>query len=597
MRRMKSVCKIKSCILSKILKRFSTLSVNDSLRMYKYRCNRRGEFMDEMKEKKIRWNISKAMSSVYQSLNGSKLKIKKTKAYSEAMENLKTLYNISQIQVWILCLACERYFEREDSISFQNISGELGVPVMSIICWKKEIEFLVEHGFLEHCGRNDAVQPLNDFSESIYNNTEYIPQAKKEDDDIEFISYMADRYESRRGEDMSARSIQRELRLYERAHSHLEVVKRVSDELEDPNYRFFVYDVANDVLKGGDSNLNATISDLYDGGERYNVATEMMEEKHELFQKGLIEFAKKGNLSEASITLSDKGRKLVLGEKAFLFEDSINDKNLIKTDSIKEKKLFYSPENQKEIDRLKAALQEEKLKGIQQRLKDDGLPVGVAVLLYGAPGTGKTESVMQIAKETGRSIIHVDISEAKSAWFGESEKRIKKIFTSYRNSYELAERKGELMPILLFNEADALISKRKNDTSGNCAQTENAIQNIILEELENLKGIFIATTNLASNMDSAFERRFLFKIKFENPSTEAKTSIWMNKLSWLDKESATEFARDYDFSGGQIDNIVRKIAMNEVITGERPAITDIHDMCKCEKIDNPDGSRRMGFCL
>ena len=336
---------------------------------------------------------------------------------------------------------------------------------------------------------------------------------------------------------------------------------------------------------------------MYDGGERYNVATEMMEEKHELFQKGLIEFAKKGNLSEASITLSDKGRKLVLGEKAFLFEDSINDKNLIKTDSIKEKKLFYSPENQKEIDRLKAALQEEKLKGIQQRLKDDGLPVGVAVLLYGAPGTGKTESVMQIAKETGRSIIHVDISEAKSAWFGESEKRIKKIFTSYRNSCELAERKGELMPILLFNEADALISKRKNDTSGNCAQTENAIQNIILEELENLKGIFIATTNLASNMDSAFERRFLFKIKFENPSTEAKTSIWMNKLTWLDKESATEFATEYDFSGGQIDNIVRKIAMNEVITGERPAITDIHDMCKCEKIDNPDGSRRMGFCL
>lgn len=553
--------------------------------------------MDEMKEKKIRWNISKAMSSVYQSLNGSNLKIKKTKIYSVAMENLKALYNISQIQVWILCLVCERYFEREDSSSLQNISGKLGVPVMSIIRWKKEIEFLVEHGFLEHCGRNDAVQPLNDFSESIYNNTEYIPQAKKEVDDIEFISYMADRYESRRGEDMSARSIQRELRLYEKAHSHLAVVKRVSDELENPNYRFFVYDVANDVLKGVVSNLNATISDLYDGGERYSVATKMMEEKHELFQKGLIEFAKKGNLSEATITLSDKGRKLVLGEKAFLFEDSINDKNLIKTDSIKEKKLFYSPENQKEIDRLKAALQEEKLKGIQQRLKDDGLPVGVAVLLYGAPGTGKTESVMQIAKETGRSIVHVDISEAKSAWFGESEKRIKKIFTSYKNSCEIAEKKGELMPILLFNEADALISKRKSDTSGNCAQTENAIQNIILEELESLKGIFIATTNLASNMDSAFERRFLFKIKFENPSTEAKTSIWMNKLSWLDKESATEFAKEYDFSGGQIDNIVRKIAMNEVITGERPEITDIHDMCKCEKIDNPDGARRMGFCL
>ena len=33
------------------------------------------------------------------------------------------------------------------------------------------------------------------------------------------------------------------------------------------------------------------------------------------------------------------------------------------------------------------------------------------------------------------------------------------------------------------------------------------------------------------------------------------------------------------------------------ISGERPALSDIHDMCKCEKIDNPDGSRRMGFYL
>lgn len=182
-------------------------------------------------------------------------------------------------------------------------------------------------------------------------------------------------------------------------------------------------------------------------------------------------------------------------------------------------------------------------------------------------------------------------------WFGESEKLIKKIFTSYKHECEAAEKKGVPMPILLFNEADALIAKRKDSSAGNCAQTENAIQNIILEELENLKGIFIATTNLASNMDSAFERRFLFKIKFENPSTEAKTSIWMNKLSWLDKNSAIDFAQAYDFSGGQIDNIVRKIALDEVISGERPAISEIHEMCRCEKLENTNGLKRVGFSL
>ena len=67
----------------------------------------------------------------------------------------------------------------------------------------------------------------------------------------------------------------------------------------------------------------------------------------------------------------------------------------------------------------------------------------------------------------------------------------------------------KVKPILLFNEADAVFSKRKDVNNGNVAQTENAIQNIILEEMENLDGILIATTNLADNLDGAFERRFV----------------------------------------------------------------------------------------
>lgn len=556
------------------------------------------EEKNELKNpKKIRWNISMAMSCVFEALWKSKLKIKKTQKYETAMERLMALYKLTQSQVWILCLVCEHYVECDDSTSLSDISEALNIPAMTIMSWKKDMEKMSEDGFFEWRRNRKDVMPVSEFNDSLYSNTEFIPQKKKEMDEIDFLNYFADRYESRRGEDMSEGMIARELLRYERKNAEIAMVKRVKAELEDSSHRFFLYDVAHDVIIGDKTSLNETIADLYDGGKRYTIATQMMEETHELFKKGLLEFETKGNLSDAAITLTDKGKKLVFGEKAFLFEEKINEKDLIKVGDIKEKRLFYSQQNQKEIDRLKNALQEEKLKGIQRRLQDDGLPVGVAVLLYGAPGTGKTESVMQIAKETGRSIVHVDIAEAKSAWFGESEKRIKKIFTSYKNACEIARKKGELMPILLFNEADALISKRKDANSGNCAQTENAIQNIILEELENLQGIFIATTNLATNMDTAFERRFLFKIKFENPSVESKTSIWMNKLSWLNKEDASRFAKEYDFSGGQIDNIVRKVAMNEVITGERPAISEINDMCKTEKIENPDGAKRIGFCL
>jgi SpoVK/Ycf46/Vps4 family AAA+-type ATPase len=68
-------------------------------------------------------------------------------------------------------------------------------------------------------------------------------------------------------------------------------------------------------------------------------------------------------------------------------------------------------------------------------------------------------------------------------------------------------------PILLFNEADAIIGKRKSTDSSSVADSENAIQNVLLEELENFDGILFATSNLVANLDSAFERRFSIQSK------------------------------------------------------------------------------------
>ena len=303
--------------------------------------------MDEMNEKKIRWNISKAMACVYQVLNESKLKIKKTKSYTTAMENLKTLYNLSQIQIWLLCIICERYFEDEDSSSMKDISYTLKVPVMTIMNWKAERDKLEERGFIEHRGSHDAVQPVSEFRDALIKNIEFIAPEKKESDEIDFLNKFARLYENRREDEKSSRVIRMELSRLEKAHKNLEMIKRLCEVVTYSDDRFFLYDVTHDVLLGHDSGLNRTIGDLYDGSDRLTVAKKMMDESHNLFELGLLEFVDKGNLSDASITLTDKGKKLLLGDKAFLFEDAINDKNLIKSDTIKEKKLFYSEENQK----------------------------------------------------------------------------------------------------------------------------------------------------------------------------------------------------------------------------------------------------------
>ena len=236
------------------------------------------------------------------------------------------------------------------------------------------------------------------------------------------------------------------------------------------------------------------------------------------------------------------------------------------------------------------SLQNANYTNMVSRLEDKGLPKGMAILLYGAPGTGKTESVMQWARATGRDIIHVDISASKSMWYGESEKIIKEIFTKYRRQCK----RSVLKPILLFNEADAIFASRKTGNNSSIDQTENAIQNIILEEMECLDGILIATTNLADNLDKAFERRFLFKIRFDKPSIEAKTKIWRDKLSALSEAEAHSLAIRYDFSGGEIDNIVRKSLMSEVIEGKIPSFNEIEKLCTEEKMGRSAG-KRVGF--
>jgi SpoVK/Ycf46/Vps4 family AAA+-type ATPase len=168
-------------------------------------------------------------------------------------------------------------------------------------------------------------------------------------------------------------------------------------------------------------------------------------------------------------------------------------------------------------------------------------------------------------------------------WFGESEKKIKSLFTRYNSM----ARQAELAPILLFNEADAILGKRQEigaERHGP-AQTENAIQNILLQEIENLEGgILIATTNMADNFDAAFERRFLYKIKFEKPDLEAKTAIWKNILSQQEDNEMdlSVLAGRFDFSGGQIENVARKATVASLIRGKALSGEDIAALCEEE---------------
>lgn len=271
-----------------------------------------------------------------------------------------------------------------------------------------------------------------------------------------------------------------------------------------------------------------------------------------------------------------------------------NDKmcgELIKTKEIVSKRLFYDVKISSQIDELGSLLDDVKFNEIRTRMKETGFRCGFTCLFYGDPGTGKTETVLQLARQTGRDIVQINISQIKSMWVGESEKNIKQIFDDYRTKVK----NSEITPILLFNEADAIIGKRMEGADRAVDKMENSIQNIILQEMETLDGILIATTNLAQNMDKAFERRFLYKIKFEKPTVDARMNMWHEMLPVLKEEETRVLASKYNFSGGQIENIARHYTIRNILHGEAENIVDVlSSYCDNERLDNKENCR-IGF--
>ena len=267
-------------------------------------------------------------------------------------------------------------------------------------------------------------------------------------------------------------------------------------------------------------------------------------------------------------------------------------RNLISHTTFAAKELYYNPSVQRQIDRLGEILAPERFAEIQQRLEAGGMRKGFACLFFGVPGTGKTETVYQLARRTGRDLMVVDVTQIKSCWVGESENNIKAAFDRYRTCV----RQSNPAPILFFNEADAVLGIRQEGAQKAVEKMENSIQNIILQEMEQLEGILIATTNLTQNLDKAFERRFLYKIEFEKPSLEAKSRIWRSLIPTLDEQTAATLAERYDFSGGQIENIARKRTVDMILRGEEPSLEQIDEYCRSEMPGQPERAcRRIGF--
>ena len=503
---------------------------------------------------------------------------------------------ISKMQAVLLSLFIESSASGNKS-DFSDIARYLDCNNVQVLQYKGEVDGLVKMGILRRLRNNMngefdyAVAPT--LLESLSKNEPYQRKSYKDATGIQFFQYFYDITHLRYEDELSTELMLEEIERLMDENPELPYVKALRDiEMTDISRAVITHMSRHLVLSGTTSiPMNHLVFLLDSQHQKYDFDRMMSEGKHFLMREGWVENAfSEGFKDKEEYQLTPKAREVLL--KDYDIKPGENKGcDVMQSDKIVMKQLFFADNVESQLDSLSELLSEENYQGICNRLKERGLRQGFACLFYGEPGTGKTESVLQIARKTGRDIMQVNISEVKSMWVGESEKNIKAIFDRYRAIAKHSKR----IPILLFNEADAVIGKRKEGAERSVDKMENSIQNIILQEMESLEGIMIATTNLVQNMDVAFERRFLYKVKFEKPELAQRTKIWQSMMPRLSAESAGKLASSFDFSGGQIENITRKCDIESILYGD-DYVTDekIEQYCREEKIVKKGGAR-IGF--
>ncbi|MEZ4265183.1 MAG: ATP-binding protein [Myxococcota bacterium] len=165
---------------------------------------------------------------------------------------------------------------------------------------------------------------------------------------------------------------------------------------------------------------------------------------------------------------------------------------------------------------------------------------GIVMLYSGPPGTGKTLTARAVANHLGRRLISVDAA------------RLTDQQRSWEANLDNLLREARLQDaVLFFDECEALFATHQRGTGHLSA---------LLAALEQFEGVVILATNAPQALDSALDRRILYRVDFETPSPSLREAIWRvhlpPELPLGPEVDVAYLARRFEFTGGYIKNAV-----------------------------------------
>jgi AAA+ superfamily predicted ATPase len=185
--------------------------------------------------------------------------------------------------------------------------------------------------------------------------------------------------------------------------------------------------------------------------------------------------------------------------------------------------------------------------------------LGMAILLAGESGTGKTMAAEALAGELRLDLIRVDLSALVSKYIGETEKNLPRVFEAAEDS----------AAVLLFDEADALFGRR-SEVKDSHDRYANIEVSYLLQRMEAYRGLAILTTNQKTALDPAFQRRLRAIVNFPFPDVEERAEIWRRAFPAAAPTDGLDVSKlqRLHMSGGQIRNIAVTAAFFAAEAGE-----------------------------
>jgi hypothetical protein len=549
--------------------------------------------MNNLKEKKNSSHLMKIIDALSDKLKNSRLDPEQIAAASAELDELSGYMEVNRIQAILFAAILSLNFKKR-RVSVDQLAGHFGVNGIHIMAHFDDLKALQKLRWIRSDMDGESKYAMlsdinfyitRDVLDRVMNRSKEL-QPSKHGDIYQILAEVINLSVDFDRERISHWDLMQDVRELVDTHRELPYFQALTREgLTQEEELAFMITCQRTLVGDAEIDLNKVVQIA--AGSSYDsmrLKRSIVKGENKLVKANLIMLQEGLFMSDQQITLTDIAIRRYFSEDVdLLIRSKVDNSNIQKCTTISPVRLFFNPEEQEKIHQLGRLMSRKGYKEITGRLSQRDMRTGFTILLHGAPGTGKTETVMQLALKTKRDVMRVDLSQTKSMWYGESEKKIKKIFDQYREVLKYADH----VPILLFNEADGLFGIRTSQEKSNTSQTFNTMQNILLEEMENFEGILIATTNLTANFDKAFERRFLYKIAFSPPAETARKMIWRSKLPEIPKNITGKLAVEFPFSGGQIENIARKCEIDGLLNGRQPGERELRNHCLEEKLNQP----------